>query len=285
MDRLSKKIDNALKFENDKEGVILSELESINDILGDDEIAKEETVKGIDIKVTEIFKGISLIKGDKGDTPVVGKDFKQPSNGKDGYTPRKGIDYFDGLPGKDADEEVIVDKMLAQISLPKDGYTPRKGIDYLTTTELELIKVEATPVKGEDYFTEEEIKKIKKEITPKKGKDYFTKKEIEELKKKITPIKNKDYFDGMDLRDAPYGGGAGSQGSDDLTPQCNGVLKTFVIKESYRLGTMKLHSSQAPLIYRPIVDFTESADKQVTLTSEVGAPQTGQTLMAFYEKL
>lgn len=31
--------------------------------------------------------------------------------GQDGYTPRKGIDYFDGEPGK-------------------DGYTPQKGIDY-----------------------------------------------------------------------------------------------------------------------------------------------------------
>lgn len=35
-------------------------------------------------------------------------------NGKDGYTPVKGVDYFDGIPGKDGE----------------DGYTPTKGKDY-----------------------------------------------------------------------------------------------------------------------------------------------------------
>jgi hypothetical protein len=34
--------------------------------------------------------------------------------GKDGYTPQKGIDYFDGKDGQDG----------------KDGYTPVKGVDY-----------------------------------------------------------------------------------------------------------------------------------------------------------
>jgi hypothetical protein len=38
------------------------------------------------------------------------------SDGKDGYTPVKGIDYFDGKDGKDG----------------KDGYTPVKGTDYFT---------------------------------------------------------------------------------------------------------------------------------------------------------
>lgn len=38
-------------------------------------------------------------------------------DGKDGYTPVKGVDYFDGQDGKDG-----VDG--------KDGYTPQKGIDY-----------------------------------------------------------------------------------------------------------------------------------------------------------
>lgn len=38
-------------------------------------------------------------------------------DGKDGYTPVKGVDYFDGQPGKDGSDG-------------KDGYTPQKGIDY-----------------------------------------------------------------------------------------------------------------------------------------------------------
>ena len=41
-------------------------------------------------------------------------------DGKDGYTPQKGIDYFDGRPGKDG-----VDGKDGS-----DGYTPVKGKDY-----------------------------------------------------------------------------------------------------------------------------------------------------------
>lgn len=37
-------------------------------------------------------------------------------NGKDGYTPQKGVDYFDGKDGK-------------------DGYTPIKGVDYFDGTD------------------------------------------------------------------------------------------------------------------------------------------------------
>lgn len=53
--------------------------------------------------------------------------------GKDGYTPVKGIDYFDG----------------------KDGYTPIKGIDYFDGY---------TPVKSVDYMTVEDINEIKEEL-------------------------------------------------------------------------------------------------------------------------
>lgn len=47
-------------------------------------------------------------------------------NGKDGYTPVKGVDYFDGKDGKDG----------------KDGQNGKNGVDG------------KTPVKGTDYFTE-----------------------------------------------------------------------------------------------------------------------------------
>lgn len=46
------------------------------------------------IKGIDYFDGIS-IKGDKGDSGINGL------NGKDGYTPIKDIDYFDGLDGND----------------------------------------------------------------------------------------------------------------------------------------------------------------------------------------
>jgi len=38
---------------------------------------------------------------------------------KDGYTPQKGIDYFDGLPGKDADEDSILERLLTYLPTPQ----------------------------------------------------------------------------------------------------------------------------------------------------------------------
>lgn len=55
--------------------------------------------------------------GQDGYTPVKGVDYfdgADGTDGKDGYTPKKGIDYFDGKDGQDG----------------QDGYTPRKGVDY-----------------------------------------------------------------------------------------------------------------------------------------------------------
>lgn len=60
------------------------------------------------------LKGEKGDKGDDGYTPVKGVDY---FDGEDGYTPVKGVDYFDGEDGKDG-----VDG--------KDGYTPVKGVDY-----------------------------------------------------------------------------------------------------------------------------------------------------------
>lgn len=57
-----------------------------------------------------------------------GKDGKDGANGKDGYTPIKGIDYKDGEKGLKGDKGA-------------DGYTPQKGIDYFTDAEIvEILK-------------------------------------------------------------------------------------------------------------------------------------------------
>lgn len=57
------------------------------------------------------IQGTQGIQGKKGDRGSPGEKGEKGEAGKDGYTPIKGIDYFDGQPGK-------------------DGYTPIKGIDY-----------------------------------------------------------------------------------------------------------------------------------------------------------
>ena len=53
-------------------------------------------------------------------------------DGKDGYTPVKGVDYFDG----------------------NDGYTPVKGVDYFDGKDGKNGVNGYTPVKGTDYFTD-----------------------------------------------------------------------------------------------------------------------------------
>ena len=84
---------------------------------------KDDTGQWIDIPA---IKGA---KGDTGYTPVKGIDYFDGKDGVDGYTPVKGVDYFDG----------------------KDGYTPQKGVDYFDGKDG---KDGYTPVKGVDYYTE-----------------------------------------------------------------------------------------------------------------------------------
>lgn len=55
--------------------------------------------------------------GKDGYTPVKGIDYFDGKDGQDGYTPVKGVDYFDGSPGQNGKPG-------------QDGYTPVKGVDY-----------------------------------------------------------------------------------------------------------------------------------------------------------
>lgn len=135
-----------------------------------------------------------------------------PKNGEDGYTPIKGVDYFDG----------------------EDGYTPQKGIDYFdgekgedgktpTVTELtNLIQpLIPTPLKGQngkdaDPIDEEEvidsvIEKIKKE----KSLD-------------ISHIKNAASFmkDGIRYKIEELMHGSGNGSGQSVLLQVNGVNNT-----------------------------------------------------------
>lgn len=85
------------------------------------------------------------LKGGKGDpgkdgyTPVKGVDYFDGQPGKDGYTPVKGVDYFDGQDGKPGADG-------------KDGSPGKDGADG------------KTPVAGVDYFTDEEKRALVNEI-------------------------------------------------------------------------------------------------------------------------
>lgn len=67
--------------------------------------------------VIDMVEEIELTPGPQGPIGETGPQ------GEPGYTPVKGVDYFDGAPGKDGkDGEPGQDG--------KDGYTPVKGVDY-----------------------------------------------------------------------------------------------------------------------------------------------------------
>lgn len=113
-------------------------------------------------------------------------------NGKDGYTPVKGKDYFDGKDGESISHRwdgttLIVASASGTSSADlkgkqgDPGYTPVKGKDYFDG------KDGYTPIKGKDYFDG------KDGYTPVKGKDYFDGKQGDPG---YTPVKGVDYFDG-----------------------------------------------------------------------------------------
>ena len=110
-------------------------------------------------------------------------------DGKDGYTPQKGIDYFDGKDGQDGKPG-------------EDGYTPKKGVDYF---DGQPGKDGYTPVKGVDYFDGKDGKDGRDGVDGKDGSDGYT------------PVKGKDYFDGEPGKDGQDGqpgkdGQPGAQG-------------------------------------------------------------------------
>lgn len=96
--------------------------------------------------ITHRWDGTNLIVTSASGTSSADLKGKQGDPGKPGYTPVKGIDYFDGEPGK-------------------PGYTPVKGVDYFDGKQGDP---GYTPVKGVDYFDGEPGK------TPVLGTDYFT---------------------------------------------------------------------------------------------------------------
>ena len=67
----------------------------------------------------------------------------------------------------------------------------------------------------------------------------------------------------------------------DLSTQLNGSLKVFTIPSHSR--AIALIGTQFPIVYRPTTDWVASGTT-LTLTSEVTAPEAGQTLILLYSE-
>ena len=68
----------------------------------------------------------------------------------------------------------------------------------------------------------------------------------------------------------------------DVSSQCDGANKTFYTGGTH-FGIVSVCGTQFPLIYRPLIDYTETATG-FALTAAVSAPDTGQTLVAQFLK-
>jgi hypothetical protein len=154
--------------------------------------------------------------------------------------------------------EPKITKRLLELKNGINGKDGKDGIDGLNADDKKILKDVLAKIDFTD--TKEDVKANKKTLS--------------ELDKKISAV-----------RKSRVGGGTGGNNQAvqyaDLTAQCNGVLKTFTIPTCRKV--VQLLGTQYPVVFRPIVDYTVG-NKTITLTSEVSAPESGQTLTLLYIK-
>ena len=110
--------------------------DAVKDYLEENNIQVDLTGYATETYVNDAIRVIELTPGPVGPIGETGP------KGEDGYTPIKGVDYFDGAPGTPGKDG-------ANGKDGKDGYTPIKGVDYFDGAPGEP---GYTPVKGVDYF-------------------------------------------------------------------------------------------------------------------------------------
>lgn len=224
--------------------------------------AKEALSRTLDQVVKEVQR-IPYVKGDRGE---------------DGWTPSKGdIDTW---------METVFKKVMAAVKKPengingKDGYTPIAGLGYPTEKEIkEIILKHISQIKIPNPDLNKIANTVKLEVT---GEEI-----VEKVNRLATTpdkqidashIKNLPRMVNKQVKSSMRGGGDSVQVSD-LTTQTDGTTKTFTIPVHSK--AIALLGTQFPVIYRPTTDWSSSGTT-LTLTSEVGAPQAGQTLLFLY---
>lgn len=71
---------------------------------------------------------------------------------------------------------------------------------------------------------------------------------------------------------------------DNISSQTDGATTVFTLTHSYVAGSVNLRGQVFPNAYINGIDFTESADKQITLDASVDTPPTNTRLQAIYIK-
>jgi hypothetical protein len=226
------------------------------------EIAQGKSTEIITGSLAEITKqiqaGIKIPQVSDGYTPVKNRDY---FDGEDGKTPQEGIDY----PSKAQIREMVSDCVMSEtIGLGSEMEAKHKKHSVEIKTLVEKIKKDFPKfeLKGEDIV--KEINSLP--ITPDKQIDA---KHIKNLPKPKEAKGSKRLGRGTSNPIQYY----------DLTSQCNGVLKTFSIPTNTKV--LAVYGTQFPVIFRPLIDWTATSTTLI-LTSEVSAPEVGQTLFILY---
>lgn len=159
-----------------------------------------------------------------------------------------------------------------------DGISP--SIDEILSRVIPLIPIAGKGKAGKDAifdkdsFKKEMVEYIRKEkpldISHIKGAQEF----VMQTGQKNIKIKMEELLHG--------GGGSGggtATKSIDLSAQCTGSNKAFNIPSF--TTALSLMGSDAPIVYRPITDWSASATT-LTLTAAVNAPSAGATLIFTY---
>lgn len=200
------------------------------------------------------FKGASLIKGEQGEAGRDGKDGKPGKNGRDGKDGKPGKDGKDGAPGKQGARGPAGPRGL-QGKPGKDGKDGKPGKDGKDGASFEPT---------EDFF--DQVARGLEALKGNRALDYFA-------------LRNrpgvKAYSEGRTIH---RGGGGSVTLSYDLSSQCDGNTKTFVIPTNSRV--LAVFGTQFPVIYSQN-DYSYTTTS-LTLGDSVGAPETGQTLTILY---
>jgi hypothetical protein len=110
-----------------------------------------------------------------------------------------------------------------------------------------------------------------------KGKERLRIDAIDELQEKLEELRKIRATGGG----FSFGGLVNTTRYADLSAQCDGSNKTFTVPRHRK--AVILTGTDFPIIYRPTTDYT-TANLTLTLTSEVGAPSLGATLIFQYIK-
>lgn len=260
-------------MEQDKQ---LKKIEKLFEMISEEYVKPDEMIQAMEL----LMKVISDMKdqmtqemaNDKGEMTDKHKEMYQEMNGMEERMKEMCV-KIDKKMGVDKKE--VMEQMMSEVNRVKEMVELLPQMPDLTYLEKKIDVVE------------KKIPKIPDEITPDQVANKLNELEeavdmsvIKDLKKEMADLKQM-------IKDKPTGRVGGFKKFSiikrvNLTSQCNGVLKSFALPKD-TIDVLGVWGTQFPISF-DTADFTLSGNT-LTLTSEVSAPETGQTLFALVETL